>query len=274
MKAINQCFIADGDSGYISSFGPALKVVVVATKPTSFEHTSASTESLTLAQALEQPIAVTRSTLSHEDAIMIYNGVCTLSLTAETFHRAGIEATKQGDTGKYVAQISLDNGPAHKRLVWAAENTLTAPFEFAVPGPQVEALTKSEPIMAPDFDCPTDEEGEQDWANTIQEWAGLVGMGSILIGENHGVESAISDFHMNGTAEVLHITEMNGLLQPDEIAKLWESAHFLLVSSSGNWPLAWQKLHVPSENLTSPCYILVRGDRGVKSLKFVPWQDL
>lgn len=274
MKAVNQCFVADGESGFIESFGLASKVVVVATKPAVFNHTQCSQASLTLAQALNQPTAVTRSTLSHEDSIMIHGGVCTLSLTAETFHRAGIEAKLQSGTEKYVAQIKLDGGAAHKRLLWAAENTLTSTFDFDVPGAQTTAATKSDPILTPAFDCPADKEGEQDWANTIQEWAGLVGIGSMLIGENHGVETAISDFHIEGTAEILHITEISGLLLPDEIAKLWEKADLLLVSSSGNWPLAWQKLHAPSDNLTNPCYVLVRGDQSIKSLKFVPWQDL
>lgn len=275
MKQVNQCFICDGQDEVIDSFGLARKAVLVSSTSFEFEYVSKVVKPLTLAEALKHPIAATTTHVSHEDSIFIYEGKCVLSLTAETFNKAGIEAKKQAGSEKYFAQIPLDDGPAHKRLLWAAENTLTGSYHFEVRGEKTPAIAKAGILNTPSFDCPQGEEAEQDWANTIQEWAGMVAIGSVLLEHNHGVERAISDYHMDGTSETLHVAEADGLFTPQDIRDIWEKGTLVLVSGSGRWPFAWGKPHVPSDNHTNPAYVLVRGDsKQIKALKIVPWQDL
>lgn len=173
------------------------------------------------------------SRIDHEDVISIIDGNLYLSLTRETYLRAGIEGAKSKLTGKgqrYIIAYDLrsstftSGNKAYDRLTWSLENTpLGRQFEFVVNNIGDESslpaaaqlipkthVSNIKDVSVPSMTMPeTNDKSKylqretiQEWALSLYEWLGMLSLGSFRVKTTDKVDRYISSYEvLDGSTE-------------------------------------------------------------------------
>lgn len=214
--------------------------------------------------------------IDHEDVIAVIQGQLYLSLTRETYLRAGIEAQKSKlqKNQRYIIIYDMrsstftSGNKAYDRLIWSLENTpLGREFQFVVSNIELgDKLNPSinstilEDVSVPSFAVPEpigskflQEQTIQEWVTACYEWLGLVSLESDRIKANDKVDTYISTYQVldpeNTPTNVFCLSFSNMLMDNQFIHQLWQ---ILQNSSSTSWlalnvfgiediPVAWKQ---------------------------------
>ncbi|KAA8897106.1 hypothetical protein TRICI_006782 [Trichomonascus ciferrii] len=214
--------------------------------------------------------------IDHEDVIAIIRGQLFLSLTRETYLRAGIEGKKSKlqKNQRYLIMYDMrssafaSGNKAYDRLIWSLDNTvLGREFQFVVSNiEQGENLSPNvnstilENVSIPSFALPEptgseflQEQTIQEWVTACYEWLGLVSLGSDRIEASDKVDSYISTYQVldpeDNPANVFCLSFSNMLMDSQFIHQLWKA---LQEPTSNSWlalnvfgvedvPVAWKR---------------------------------
>lgn len=214
--------------------------------------------------------------IDHEDVIAIIQGQLYLSLTRETYLRAGIEGQKSKlqKNQRYIIMYDMrsstftEGNKAYDRLIWSLENTpLGREFQFVVSNVDYgDKLSPSigsailENVNVPSFAVPEptgskflQEQTIQEWVTACYEWLGLVSLESDRIKASDKVDSYISTYQVldpeGSPSNVFCLSFSNMLMDSQFILQLWKilqnppSASWLALNVFGieDVPVAWKQ---------------------------------
>lgn len=272
-----QCVMFTGHDA-IHRFGFARRIVIAADeKPgiASLGLSGAATADLLLGEFAQQNIALSCGSLAEDDVFYKTEQKLYLSLTPETFYRAGLPLKHDKQSGKFLGEIDLTrNNP---RLEWCAKNVITEKIRTLLPGGQPSVTRASSSIifvpdmLPPACPAPGEQAAFEDWTAQIVEWAGLVAIDSPIIYPDNQLNNALCDVSIEGTPVMMHIVDIDGFFSPSEVESLWKTVKgrrcAFLVLGFADCPRCWGHNHTIGENGVNG-YLLVRDGAVSNTFKF------
>lgn len=212
-------------------------------------------------------VAVSDSRIDHEDVIAIINGTLILSLTKDTYERAGLQGKKSARQKgqRYIASYNLMDakfGPGkagYDRLLWAIDNTFGKEFEFNI-SCSSESIkdhfvaanshnVKTDIRHLDDIQVPQSDPDGKQWAGDIYEWLALVSLGSDRIGANDDIDSYLCNYQLDDSSagSMVRIAWSNVIFTSGFVETLYQTTKSIPGSAINvfGWqdtPVAWKDI--------------------------------
>uniref|UniRef100_A0A060T021 ARAD1C13310p n=1 Tax=Blastobotrys adeninivorans TaxID=409370 RepID=A0A060T021_BLAAD len=226
-----------------------------------------SDEMLSIIRKEPSFVALSDSRIDHEDVIAIINGALIVSLTKDTYERAGLQGQKSARQKgqRYIVSYNLMDakfGPGnagYDRLLWVIDNTLSQEFEFniscsseSIKGQFPAANShnvKTDIHHLDDIKVPHSDSDGMQWAGDVYEWLALVSLGSDRLSANDDIDSYLCNYHLDDSSpgSMVRIAWSNVIFTSNFVETLYQTTKSIPGSAINvfGWqdtPIAWNSI--------------------------------